>query len=98
MKAAALIRHRVVLATDAFAEISVWRVSEPVSPSEHPFKYRLAYVVKGECALRYDNEQGEGDHLHLGAVESPYVFTAPERLMADFNADIERWNHEHGRS
>jgi hypothetical protein len=98
MKSVALIRHRVVLAVDAFAEISVWRLSEPVPPSEHPFKYRLAYVVKGECVLRYDNERGKGDHRHLGAVELPYAFSSPDRLVSDFNADIERWNHEHGRS
>ena len=98
MKAVALIRHRVVLAADAFAEILVWRVPEPIPPSEHPFKYRLAYVVKGECVLRYDNERGKGDHRHLGAVESPYAFTTPGRLVSDFNADIARWNHEHGRS
>lgn len=98
MKAVPLIRRRVVLAADAFAEVVVWRVPEPVPPSEHPFKYRLAYVVQGECVLRYDNEQGKGDHRHFGAEESGYVFSSPEQLMQDFNADIARWNHAHGRS
>ena len=55
MKATALIRRRVILATDAFVEVSVWRVPEPVPPSEHPYKYRLAYIVKGKCVLQYDN-------------------------------------------
>ena len=49
MKAQPLIRRRVVLAPDAFAEIVVWRVPEPVTPSSHALKYRLAYVVGGEC-------------------------------------------------
>lgn len=97
MKAVALIRRRVVLATDAFAEIVVWRVAEPVPPSGHPFKYRLAYVVRGECVVRYDNERGKGDHRHFGAKESDYAFSSPEQLMRDFNADVARWNHEHGR-
>ena len=57
MKAVALIRRRVVLAIDTFAEIAVWRVSEPIHHSLHLFKYRLAYVVKNECVLRYDNER-----------------------------------------
>jgi len=43
MKATALIRRRVILAPDAFAEVTVWRVPQPVLPSEHPYKYRLAY-------------------------------------------------------
>ncbi|MFZ5482900.1 MAG: toxin-antitoxin system TumE family protein [Pseudomonadota bacterium] len=98
MKAVALIRHRVVLAIDAFAEISVWRLPEPVPPSEPPFKYRLAYVVGGECVLRYDNERGKGDHRHAGQAEPSYAFVTPEHLVSDFNADIERWNHEHGRA
>ena len=29
-------------------------------------KYSLAYVVEGECVLRYDNEAGKGDHIRLG--------------------------------
>jgi hypothetical protein len=98
MKAVALIRRRVVLAEDAFAEVAIWRVSQPVSPSSHGFKYRLAYVVADQCVLRYDNGHGKGDHRHVGTVEAPYVFSTPDQLMGDFNADIARWNHEHGRS
>ncbi|MGH8569753.1 MAG: toxin-antitoxin system TumE family protein [Gammaproteobacteria bacterium] len=98
MKAVALIRRRVVLAEDAFVEVAIWRVSPPVSPSRHRFKYRLAYVVASQCVLRYDNELGKGDHRHVGTVEAPYVFSTPDQLMADFNADIAGWNHEHGRS
>ena len=98
MKAFPLIRRRVVLAADAFAEVVVWRVQEPVQPSSHTFKYRLAYVVRGECVLRYDNEGGKGDHRHVEGREAPYVFTTPDQLMADFEADLTRWNHEHGRA
>ena len=98
MKATALIRRRVILATDAFVEVSVWRVPEPVPPSEHPYKYRLAYIVKGKCVLQYDNERGKGDHRHFDSVESFYSFSSPDQLMADFNSDILRWNHEHGSS
>lgn len=98
MKAVPLIRRRVVLAPDAFAEVAVCRVPEPVPPSEHPFKYRLAYVVGGECVLRYDNERGKGDHRHFGEQEFDYAFSTPEKLMLDFNTDITRWNHEHSHS
>lgn len=98
MKAVALIRRRIVLAEDAFAEVAVWRVPQPVPPSGHGFKYRLAYVVAGECVLRYDNERGKGDHRHVGTVDVAYAFSTPDQLMADFNADIARWNYEHGRS
>ncbi len=92
MKAVPLIRRRVVLAVDAFVEISVWRVPQPAPPAAHAFKYRLAYVVGGECVLRYDNERGKGDHRHEGAEEWPYTFSTPDQLMLDFSADIARWN------
>lgn len=97
MKAIALIRRRVVLAPDAFVEVAVWRVPQPVPPSAHDFKYRLAYIVAGECVLQYDNERNKGDHRHVGTAETPYAFSNPDQLMADFNADITRWNHENGR-
>ena len=98
MKAVALVRRRVVVAVDAFVEVVIWQVPEPVAPSTHEFKYRLAYVVEDRCVLRYDNEHGKGDHRHTGATETPYVFSTPDQLMADFEADIARWNHEHGHS
>lgn len=94
MKAVQLVRSRVIYAEDAFAELSLWRVPRPLAGSSHQFKYRLAYVVGEACVLRYDNEEGKGDHRHFGAGERPYAFTTPDRLIADFERDIERWNSE----
>ncbi|HWQ68920.1 MAG TPA: DUF6516 family protein [Patescibacteria group bacterium] len=48
--------------------------------------------------LRYDNERGTGDHRHTEAAHEPYNFSAPDQLMTDFESDVARWNHEHGRS
>lgn len=98
MKAVPLFRRRVIVAVDAFVEIVLWRVPQPVSPSAHDYKYRLAYVVRGHCVLRYDNERGKGDHRHVHDFEEPYLFVSPEQLMADFRSDILRWNHEHSHS
>jgi len=98
MQAVALIRRRVVIAPDAFVEVAIWQLPRPLPPSTHNFKYRLAYIVAGECVLRYDNERNKGDHRHVSMMESPYEFSSPEQLMADFNTDVERWNHDNGRS
>jgi hypothetical protein len=86
-----LLEERRYLAEDRFVELVVWQVSRPVRASKHLFKYRLAFVVNGECVLRYDNEAGKGDHRHAGEVESPYTFTTPEQLYADFMADVTDW-------
>jgi Family of unknown function (DUF6516) len=88
MKASLLMRTRIVYQENAFAELVLWDVPVPVPGSKHSFKYRLAFVVDGDCVLRYDNESGKGDHRHLWGFESPYEFQSPERLIADFQADI----------
>lgn len=94
MKAIQLVSTRIPYTASAFAELVLWRLPQAVAGSAHGFKYRLAYVVRGECVLRYDNEVGKGDHRHVGAIESVYTFTTPEKLIADFQRDIERWNDE----
>ena len=98
MKAAALVRRRAVVAADAFVEVAIWHVPTPLAPSTHRFKYRLAYVVKEQCVLRYDSERAKGDHRHTETTEEPYALSTPDQLMADFVADVARWNHEQGRS
>jgi len=94
MKAAELLRTRITYSEVAFAELVLWQLPRPVVGSAHRFKYRLAYVVKGKCVVRYDNEAGKGDHRHYASKQSSYVFTTPEQLIADFQSDIARWNRE----
>ncbi|MBM4217934.1 MAG: hypothetical protein FJ178_08865 [Gammaproteobacteria bacterium] len=98
MKAVELIDRRVVVSTDAFIELVVWRVGEPVTPSSPRFKYRLAYVVCDRCVLRCDKERGKGDHRHIDGVEKPYRFVSVGDLLEDFSRDVARWNHENGRA
>jgi hypothetical protein len=89
MEAELLLWERHQLEDDAFAELKVWRVAVPVRGSSHGYKYSLAYVVAGECVLRYDNEPGKGDHRHVSGGERPYSFTTPERLLSDFWLDVD---------
>jgi hypothetical protein len=90
MKAKALIDTRIVYAENAFAELVLWRLPAPLAGSAHQYKYRLAYVVAGECVIRYDNEAGKGDHRHVGDRESSYAFVDVEKLLADFQLDIRK--------
>ena len=94
VKAVVLIRTRIVYSATAFAELVLWQLPKPLAGCTHGFKYRLAYVVGGTCVLRYDNEAGKGDHRHYGGKERAYAFSDPENLIAAFQADIARWNHE----
>jgi hypothetical protein len=94
MKAVQLVGNRIAYSESAFAELMLWRLAKPLKGSLQGFKVRLAYVVCLECVLRYDNEVGKGDRRHFGGKESPYVFTTPDQLIADFQNTIARWNHE----
>jgi hypothetical protein len=94
MKAELLVRTRIILSEIAFAELVLWKLPAALPGTSHGFQYRLAYVVDGQCVLRYDNEAGKGDHRHYGGKERSYAFTGPDELIAAFEADIARWNRE----
>ena len=79
-----LIDEHYVLDGRTFVEIVVWRLDRPVRGSTHRFKYRLALVSDSTCVLRYDNEAGKGDHLHIGGAEKHYNF-------ADFRDTVSRF-------
>ena len=91
MKATKLLHTKEAYAQGT-VEIVIWRVPKPVPPSEHPYKYRLVYIVDGKRVVGYDNERGKGDHKHIRDVELLYVFQSPARLVADFLRDIEGVN------
>ena len=80
----------------SFAEIVIWKIPAAVEGSEHPYKYRLTFVVEEVCVVRYDNERSKGDHRHYEDCEESYSFKDIDTLLADFRKDIARWNHEHG--
>ncbi len=90
MRAQLIEKSRTVIDDTAFFEVVLWHLPAPISGSKHPFKYRLALVMNGECVLRYDNERGKGDHRHIGGVEEPITFTSLEALYDAFQADIKR--------
>jgi hypothetical protein len=57
--------------------------------SAHRFKYSLFYGYPGYRAVAYDNERGKGDHRHRDAAEEPYTFESLDKLLADFEVDVE---------
>lgn len=90
MRAEPLLHERHILRDDAFAELVIWELPNPLKASVHNLKYRLACVIGGRCVLRYDNEAGKGDHRHIGRVESAYRFTSIEQLLTDFWTDMDK--------
>jgi hypothetical protein len=95
VKANPLFNRRIRMTEESFVELVAWKLPNPIAGSVHDYKYRLAFVVKGACVLRYDNEAGKGDHRHWGETEAPYAFTDIDQMVADFFNDVTRWRHEH---
>lgn len=88
MKARLIYRIREAY-ENGVIEAVVWEVPEPVRPSGHRVKYRLAYVVGGKRIVGYDNERGKGDHRHVRNAEYRYRFKDVPTLLDDFLKDIE---------
>lgn len=71
-----------------------------VAPSETARRVGTRIQVRtGLCRARrmhlaLRQRSREGDHRHFGKKESVYAFTTPDQLIADFQKDIARWNHE----
>lgn len=92
MKARLLARTKEVRDDGTIVEVVVWSLPEPLPPSEHCFKYRLYYGRPGEDRVRYDNERGKGDHRHINGQELAYVFASIDKLLDDFDRDVQDWS------
>ena len=88
MTAELVLRRRDVFEDGSFTEMRVWRVPEPVPPSEHRFKYSLVYIVEGKRVLGYDNERGKGDHRHIGDAQEPVLFETMTDLVDRFISEV----------
>ena len=91
MKATLLVRSKEVRDDGVIEEVIIWSLPEPLPPSEHGFKYRLFYGRPGEDRVRYDNERGKGDHRHINGQELAYVFESLDKLLDDFDLDVQDW-------
>jgi len=97
MKAELIARERRAHPEDrGFIEVIIWQVPRPVPPCKHCYKYRLVYVVDDKRVVGFDNERGKGDHYHFMDTEYRYLFTGLDELVVDFEAMVQRWNHEYG--
>jgi len=95
-KATLLFRAKKIYPDGSIKEMVIWRLSQATSERPHGLKYRLYYgTADGECLVRYDNETGKGDHHHIAGREEPYLFHDVEKLVMDFQQDIDRSRRRH---
>mgnify|MGYP000943434155 CR=1 FL=1 len=92
MDAELILRTKSYGSDDTILEMTIWRTPTPVEPSQHHFKYRLVLIHRGKRVIGFDNERGKGDHRHLAGLETEYEFVSIEKLLDDFERDIEAWS------
>lgn len=97
MKATRIFYDKAVLPDGFIVEMVIWQLPTSSPERPHGLKYRLYFGRDGQRIVGYDNERGKGDHKHILEVEKRYKFTTPEKLVADFLADIERIQNEQGK-
>jgi len=97
MKATRIFYDKAVLPDGFIVEMVIWQLPTSSAERPHGLKYRLYFGRDGQRMVGYDNERGKGDHKHILDVEKRYKFTAAEKLVADFLADIERFQNEQGK-
>jgi len=91
IKATLIKKQRIVYPEKAITEIIVWQLPNKSTERPHGYKYRLNYCLHdGKSIVRYDNKSGKDDHKHLYQMEIPYQFISLEKLIEDFNHDVER--------
>jgi hypothetical protein len=88
-RATLVIDRKVTLNDGSIVQAVVWELPIPLKGSPHRYKYRLFFGRHGECFVRFDNEQGKGDHKHVMGKEDPYTFRDIPTLLNDFRKEIE---------
>ena len=91
MKATLILREKFGMPDGAIIEIVIWKLPKATPDRPYGLKYRLFFGSStGECLVRYDNENGNGDHIHFDVEEVKYKFISVQKLRADFWHDVKR--------
>ena len=89
-KAKLIYRSKLIYPDGAIREMVIWKLPQKTPERPHGLKYRLYYGEPKGNFVRYDNETGKSDHRHFNNKEEPYNFTTIEKLVADFQKDINK--------
>jgi hypothetical protein len=88
-KATLIHEYHQKFPSGARVDIVIWQLPEAAAERPHRLKYRLNYCTADSTTLvRYDNEQGKGDHKHVAGVQLEYQFKSIRQLFEDFRADV----------
>jgi hypothetical protein len=91
LKATLLRKKKINYPDGCIAEVIVWQLPKATPERLHGYKYRLNYnAANGVTLLRFDNEAGKGDHMHILGTELPYKFESLDKLFHDFSEGVNK--------
>lgn len=67
----------------------VWKFTKSKDYPEG-IKYRFAFIHKGKCVLRYDNERIKGHHKHIFDKEIKIKFSNVDKLYEQFKKEVKQ--------
>ncbi len=88
IKAELILDFKYVEADGSIIQTTVWKISTPVPPTTHGFKYRRVYSAGGMQIVGFDNERGKGDHRHSDGKESICEFFDLNQLIEGFIVEV----------
>jgi hypothetical protein len=90
-----IYQSKLIYPDGAVQKMIIWQLPQKSHSTLHDLKYRLYYGdVKGRSLVRYDNETGKGDHKHINNKEEVYHFSTVEKLVEDFQKDINKFRRK----
>ena len=90
VRAFLILEIKRVLENGLITQIKVWKLPAPTAERPHALKYSFFYGWPGVRVIGYDNEAGKGDHRHYREIEEPYQFVSLDKLLEDFDRDIDK--------
>jgi hypothetical protein len=88
-----LHRSKVEFPDGGVEERVIWQVPQSHRQPDG-IRYRLVYIRRGgePPAVLYDNHHPKGHHKHLEGEQLPYEYAGVEKLIEDFERDVEKAN------
>ena len=75
-------QKKVIYPDLCIAEIVVWQFLHTTPERPHGYKYRINdCTADGTAVVRYENETGNGNNKHIGALDPPYEFESLDILF-----------------
>ena len=91
MKAELLARTKEIRDDGSIVEVVIWSLPEPLPPSVHASSTGSTTGRQVWTASATTTNAVKGDHRHVNGLELAYVCESLDKLLDDFERDVQEW-------